>query len=237
MFSTKRFLTTAVLALFAVSAAMGQADDEMTVEEAFLQESIEMMIIRETSRSENLDQKMIALEFIGQAIARGNTGPEVRQTLEFLSLEGIVNRAVENGRLVNNFPTVRREAARYLGMIGTEEARAALIRMSLAETEPMVLQEAVRSLGIIGLNPNDETAGAIAWAVTRFDTFNPNNMLALSAIDAFQRIARSEGNIRDPNVIRLLMRISEGPYIRPVQARARNLLMELAGIQIQQQQE
>ena len=236
MFSTKRFLTAAALTLFAVSAVMGQAR-EMTVEEAFLQESIEMMIIRETSRSENLDQKMIALEFIGQAIARGNTGPEVRQTLEFLSLEGIVNRAVENGRLVNNFPAVRREAARYLGMIGTEEARTALIRMSLAETEPMVLQEAVRSLGIIGLNPNDETASAIAWAVTRFDTFNPDNMLALSAIDAFQRIARSgDGNIRDPNVIRLLMRISEGPYIRPVQARARSLLMELAGIQIQQEE-
>jgi len=231
MFRTKRFLTLATLAFFAAFFAIGQtAAREMTIEESYLQESIELMIIRETSRSNSMDQKMIALEFIREAIDRGNTSPHIVQALELLALEGIVNRVMEGGRLANDFPPVRREAARYLGLVGTEEARLALIRMSLAENDPMVVQEAIRSLGIIGSNPNDETVSTIAWVVRRFDIINPDNMIALSAIDAIQKLSRTGDMVRDPNVIHILMRIVDGPYIRPVQDRARGLLMEMAGM-------
>ena len=202
---------------------------ELTVEESYLQETIELMIIREQARTDSRDSKMVALEFIGDAIGRGNRSDEIRQTLEFLSLEGVVNMTRENGRVVNNFPDVRREAASYLGQLGTPEAQATLLRMVNVDNEPMVLTEAVRALGTIrGSNGNDEVTQAIAWTVNRYHFNNPDNFLALSALDAFERIAEANnGMLTDRSALEVIFRIAEGPYIRPVQDRARMLLNNL----------
>jgi hypothetical protein len=230
MTSVKRFSLFCAAALFTVSMAAGQSsysDDEMSVEESYLQESVELMVIRETSRADTRDQKLVALEYISDAINRGNTGEEVRAALEYLAMEGVMNKARENGRLVNNFPDVRRKAAEYLGDLGTVEAKNTLLKIVVADPEPMVLQEAVKSLAKIGLNENEETVNAIAWIVTRFDVLNPDNLLALSAVDAFEKIAEKNGGIKDPNAIRVLIRIAEGPYIRPVQDRAKQVIMDL----------
>jgi HEAT repeat protein len=209
----------------------------MSVEESYLQESVELMVIRETSRSDTRDQKLVALEYIGEAIDRGNNGEEIRAALEYLSMEGVMNKARENGRLVNNFPDVRRQSAKYLGDLGTPEAKNTLLRIVVADPEPMVLQEAVKSLAKIGLNDNDETVAAIAWIVTRFDVLNPDNLLALSAVDAFAAIAEKTGGIKDPNVVRTLIRISEGNYIKPVQEKARAVLMDLRKYNAQNQKQ
>jgi len=185
------------------------------------------MIIREQSRAESRDMKLVALEYIGDAINRGNKGEEIRAALEYLSLEGIVNKTRENGRLVNNYPDVRTKAATYLGQLGTPEAKDTLVKVVLADNEPMVITEAIKSLATIGLNDNDETAAAISWIVTRFDVLNPDNLLALSALDAFEKLANANGGIKDPNVIRTIIRIAEGNYIRSVQDRAKALLMDM----------
>jgi hypothetical protein len=239
--SLKRFSAFCAAALFAVSMVMGQnsnsgSDREMSVEESYLQESVELMVIRETSRADSRDQKLVALEYIGDAIGRGNTGEEVRTALEYLSMEGVMNKARENGRLVNNFPDVRRKSAEYLGELGTPEAKNTLLRIIVADPEPMVLQEAVKSLAKIGLNDNEETVGAIAWTFKRFDVLNPDNLLALSTVDAFDKIAAKNGGIRDPNAIQALIRIAEGPYIKPVQERAKQVLMDLRKYNAQSQQ-
>ncbi|MDR2258069.1 MAG: HEAT repeat domain-containing protein, partial [Treponema sp.] len=243
MITLKRFFVFGVAALFAVSMAAGQnsgansnTNREMSVEESYLQESVELMVIRETSRADSRDQKLVALEYIGDAINRGNTGEEVRSALEYLSMEGVMNKARENGRLVNNFPDVRRKAAEYLGDLGTPEAKNTLLKIVVADPEPMVLQEAVKSLAKIGLNDNEETVNAIAWIVTRFDVLNPDNLLALSAVDAFEKIAEKNGGIKDPNAIRVLIRIAEGPYIKPVQERAKQVIMDLRKYSAQSQQ-
>jgi HEAT repeat protein len=246
MMNLKRFSVLFIAALVTVSMAMGQtsnagnqnsssSNNERSVEESYLQESVELMVIKETSRADSRDQKLVALEYIGDAIERGNTSDDVRVALEYLSMEGVMNKARENGRLVNNFPDVRRQAAKYLGDLGTKEAKDTLIRICVADPEPMVLQEAVKSLGKIGLNDNEETVNAIAWIVTRFDVLNPDNLLALSAVDAFDKIAAANGGIKDPNAIRVLIRISEGPYIKPVQARAKQVLMDLRKYNAQNQ--
>ncbi len=197
---------------------------EMSVEESYLQQSIELMILREQSRAESRDMKLVALEYIGEAIGNGNTSDEIRQALEYLALEGSVNQTRENGRLVNNYPDVRTRAATYLGDLGTEEAKDSLMKILLADPEPMVLTEAIKSLGKIGLNEEEQTVEAIAWVVTRFDVLNPDNLLALSALDTFEKLAAANGGIKDPAAVRTIIRIAEGPYITPVRARARELL-------------
>jgi hypothetical protein len=230
MCSLKRSFILALLALVVVSMAMGQSSGrEMTIEESYLQESIELMIIRETSRGDSRDQKLIALEYIGEAINRGNTSKDITQALEYLSLEGVLNQSRENNRLINNYPDVRRQAARYLGQVGTEEAKNSLLKICQYDNEPMVLQEAVKSLGDIGINNNDEAVSRITWVVSRFDNLNPDNILAIATIDAFEKFAKNNNGVLHPEAIRLVMRISEGPYITPVKVRARQFLADLRG--------
>ena len=223
MFYFKRFLFLAVVLAALPIMLMGQSSD-MTVEESYLQESVELMIIREQSRAESRDMKMVALEYIGDAIGRGNKGDEVRAALEYLSLEGILNVTRENGRVMNNYPDVRVKAASYLGQLGTPEAKNTLIKIVAVDNEPMVLTEAIKSLATIGLNDNNDTINAIMWTFSRFDHLNPDNLLALSIIEAFEKLAANGEGSRDPAVIQTLARIAEGSYIRPVRDRARAAL-------------
>ena len=220
-------LVAVAAAAFAQTSGEGSGNQELSVEESYLQESVELMIIREQTRADSRDMKLVALEYIGDAISSGRAGPEVVSALEYLALEGVVNQARESGRLVNNYPDVRAKAAAHLGELGTEEAKDVLLKIVLADPEPMVLTEAIKSLGTIGLNENEETISAISWIVTRFDVLNPDNILALSALEAFEKIAEKNGGLKDPSAIRTIIRIAEGPYIRPVQNRARETLNNL----------
>jgi hypothetical protein len=235
MFLLKRLsvlMVMAVIAVVAVSAQTGtttttKSEKEMTVEQSYLQETVQLMIIRETARSETREQKMIALEYIKDAIDGGSTNDEIRQTLEFLSREGRMTVSRENGRVTNNFPDVRRQAAKYLGQMGTEEAQRSLMEITRFENEPMVLQEAIKSLGDIGINNNNETIAHIAWIARKFDNLYPDNLLAIATIDAFEKISKKSNGIDSPEAIQVLARISEGNYVTPVKERARQLLADL----------
>ena len=232
MASFKRILTLLIVALFAIAAVSGQSsnsnrDEERTIEESYLQEAIELMIIRETSQASSLDQKMLALQYIGDAIERGNTSEEICQTLEYLSMEGLMIQSRENGRLVNNFPEARREAAKQLGKLKTQEAQAALINICTVEKEPMVLQEAIKSLGDYPGEDNKKALEAIVWIVNRFNALNPDNLMALAAVDAIAKIAETNNGINSPGAAALLIRIAEGPYIRVVQDKAKYVLGDL----------
>ena len=229
MFSLKRFSVLVIAAIIAVPAVSAQTRTgrEMTVEESYLQESIELMIIRETARAESREQKMIALEYIKDALDRGNKNDEIRQTLETLSREGRRTVARENNRVTNNFPDVRRQAAKYLGQMGTSEAQQSLLDITRFENEPMVLQEAIKALGDIGTNNNNDTVNNIVWTVRRFDNLNPDNLMAIATIDAFEKIAKKNNGINSPEAIQLLIRISDGAYITPVKERAKQLLADL----------
>ena len=229
MLSIKRLSILVIIAVLISATVFAQSGSrrEMTVEESYLQESIEIMIIRETARGNSRESKMISLEYIAEALERGNNSDEIRQTLELLSTEGRRSVARENGRVMNNFPDVRRHAVRYLGQMGTEEARQSLIVVLQSENEPMVLQEAIKSLGDIGSNANNETAINIAWVMDKSTFLNPDNLMALATIDAFEKIAKANNGLTSPEAIQTLRRIAEGHYIRPVKERARQLLADL----------
>ena len=214
-------------AFFAVSAFAQSQNNEMSIEASYLQQTLENMIIRESARADTRDTKLIALEYIDKAIENGNTSTEVKQALEYLSMEGRRSVARENGRVVNNFPDVRRQAAKQLGKFGGEEAKDVLIQICQVENEPMVLQEAIKSLGDIGINNNNETIASICWVVRKFDNLNPDNLMAIATIDAFEKIAKANGGLNSPEAIQLLVRISEGYYVTPVRERARQLMAEL----------
>jgi HEAT repeat protein len=223
MFGVKRFSILIMVAIMTVSTVVAQ----LSVEESYIRESIELMVIRETARSDTREQKLIALQYISEAINRGTKNDEFRQTLDFLSREGTNSVARENGRVVNNFPDVRRLSAKYLGLVGTEEARKSLLDICQYENEPMVLQEAIKSLGDIGVNDNNDTIIIISWVFSRYDNLIPDNLMALATIDAFENIARKNNGINHPEAVRILTRIANGLYITLVKERALQLLADL----------
>ena len=229
---SKRIFTAAIMMVVMGSMVFAQSQTssrDMTVEESYLQESIEMMIIRETARANTREQKMIALEYIADSIDRGNTNPEIAQTLGYLSMEGRMIQSRENGRLVNNFPEVRRQAARQLGRLGTEEAVAALLDIVRYDNEPMVLQEAIKSLGDIGVNnENNDTVRFIAHTVRHNNNTNPDNLMALATIDAFEKLAKNNNGLNSPEAVQILVLIAENYRLQtPVRERARQALAEL----------
>jgi HEAT repeat protein len=217
------------MAVFAVSivAAQNNSKREMSVEESYLQESIEMMIIRETIRSNSRDSKIIGLGYISEAINRGSTNDEIRQILQELALEGTSSITRENGRVVNNYPDIRRQAVKYLGQLGTEEAKSSLLTICQVESEPMVLQEVIKSLGEIGTNENNETIELIVWIVKKFDNTKPDNLLAIATIEAIEKISKNNNVGFNSHAIQLLLRFTEGPYAKSVQERAKQSIAGL----------
>ena len=224
------FIATSVVVMAQTRPRPAAGGREMSVEQSYLQESVELMIIREQSRADSRDMKLVALEYINDAINRGNKGPEICSSLEYLAMEGVVNTTRENGRLVNNYPDIRTRAATYLGELGTPEAKDVLKKMVLADNEPMVITEAIKSLGKIGNNDNDEVTQAISWVVSRYNVLNPDNLLAISALDAYEQIAHTSGGITDPSVVRTIISIAEGTYAKPVQDKAKQVLSDMRKI-------
>ena len=194
----------------------------LSVEESYLQESVELMLIREQSRSDEREQKERALKNISAALERGTKGYELFASLEYLALEGTINRRI-NQRSVN-YPDIRSKAAFYLGVLGGVEAKNVLIRMAGVEKDVTILIEVFKSLKKIGINDNNETLNAITQVLNRFNIFNSDNLLALSGIEAYEFFAE-QNNWRLGTAEReMIFQISEGRYHSLIRQRAKNLL-------------
>lgn len=229
----KRFFASfAIFAIVAMVPAFAQAPatgGERTVEESYLQESLETMIIREQAYGEGKDSKLVALQYIRQAVEEGRTTPDIQAALDYLALESsyTIVRSGGYGKPTNNYPDVRREAALLLGQFKTPEAKDTLLKVALADDEPMVIAAAIRSMGQIGIVEGDDVTQAIAFIVSRYDILMPDNSLAFEALVALEMLADANKGISDPSAIRAIMRIADGNYIKPVKDKARQLLDKL----------
>jgi HEAT repeat protein len=202
---------------------------ERTVEEAYLQESLETMIIREQAYSDNAGMKRVALKYIKQAIENGRKNDEIRKSLEYLALEttNVVTRSAGLGKPTNNFPDIRTTACEYLGEFPSVESKNALIRVTLGDDEPMVLSAAIRSLGKIGMNEDEEVTQVISYIISRFDVLGPDDSLADDALDAIVAIAEKNNGLKDPTAIKAVMKIASGNYISRVRQKASDVLDKL----------
>ncbi|MBN2875608.1 MAG: HEAT repeat domain-containing protein [Spirochaetales bacterium] len=215
--------------MLAPAWSQAAAGTERTVEESYLQDSLENMIIREQAYAESRDMKMLAIQFAKNAVDEGRTGPELQKSLEYLALETTMTivRSGGVGRIINNFPDVRREACLLLGEFKTVEAKDALLKVALADNEPMVIAAAIRSIGKIGLMDGDDVTQTIASIVKRFDVLFPDNTLAYESLIAIEALADANKGIKDPAVIATINLIAEGNYVKPVKDMAKEVKLKL----------
>ena len=198
---------------------------ESSVEDEYLSE-IDGVVILSLAQSDEYDNKLVAMQFLEDAVDSGNINEDVMKALNKLAGEGISTQTRTNGRLMNNFPDIRRRACLALGKVKTEESKNYLLKVTLAENEPMVIAAAVSSLGKIGINGNDEVVDAIAFANRRNQVLNPTSSLAFEVIEAYQKLAENTNNKKI--VIDSLTKIAaDYHYASPVRTKAMKVLKSL----------
>ncbi|MBR0032524.1 MAG: HEAT repeat domain-containing protein [Treponema sp.] len=205
-------------------SAVAQSKDK-TVEESYLS-SVEDVVITELAKSDERDNKLVALQYLESAVNEGRVTPDMVSALDSLAGEGITSQSRENGRLMNNYPDIRAKACELLGKVATEEAKHSLVKIALNDNEPMVLSSAVRSLGDIGINEGDEVVNTIVWANKGNRILNPTSSLALEVIIALEKLSDSTEDKRE--LIQEVSKIAtDYHYVTPVRTRALELLKKL----------
>ena len=217
-----------LLAAAALLSLAAYADEEESTVEGEYMSSMEDVVVQELSNSDELENKLMALQFLEEAANNGKVSPDMMVSLDHLAGEGTVTQSRTKGRVSNNFPEVRREACRILGKVGTPEAAKGLNKIVKADNEPMVLSAAINSLGEIGFNDNDETTNTIAFYSDRFETLNPTSSLALEIVNAYEKLAPKTKD-RKP-ILSSLQRIAvDYRLAKPVRNRAKEVLNNLRG--------
>ena len=222
------FITTASLTFAQTQSVQKKNNNssETSVENEYLND-VDADIIMSLAESDELDNKLVALQYLQEAIDSGNQSEAIIQALDKLSGEGLTNQTREKGRLMNNFPEIRRQACLLMAKVPTEHSKNVLVSIAVADSEPMVIAAAVKSLGEIGINDNDEVVEAIAFANRRNQVLNPTSSLAMEVLDAFEILASKTDNKKV--MIDAVARIStDYHYVTPVRQRAYKLLKQLS---------
>ena len=224
-------VTFTVSALFAQESKVQRKDTEYTEQETSVESEylndVDGDIISTLADSDEYDNKLVALQYLQLAIEDGNTSEPVIKALDKLAGEGLTNQTRSNGRLVNNFPEIRRQACLLMAQVPTEHTKNTLVSIAVADNEPMVIAAAVKSLGEIGINENDEVVDAIAFANRRNQVLNPTSSLALEVLNAFENLSDKTENKK--TMIDTIARIStDYHYVTPVRTKAYRLLKTIS---------
>ena len=208
-----------------------QEQSEATIEELYLQSAIKTQIIRAEAASPDRDMKMVALTDIREMVAEGSArdNPEIMEVLGDLAGEGVTNIVREQGLVINDFPEVRREAAKILGEMGTPEAARELNPILLTDPEPMVMSEAILAISNISVDDTNARNRSMAAAIYRQTAVNKDNNFAYTYLQAVENVASREGGINDPMIFEEVAKIADARqgYNRVVRERAFRLLREL----------
>ena len=199
---------------------------ETSVEQEYLSD-VDGVVILSLAASDEYDKKLVAMQFLESAVENGNTSEDIMKALNQLAGEGISKQSRTNGRLMNNYPDIRRRACLALGKIKTEQSKEYLVQVTLAENEPMVIAAAVNSLGEIGFNNNDEVVDAISFANRRNQILNPTSSLAFEVLDAYEKLAPSTENKKI--IVDSVAKIAaDYHYVTPVRNKAVKLLKTIS---------
>ncbi len=211
-----------VIFLFAIALLPAQ-ETLRTLEDLYLSTDIEVQLILSQAVSADRYSKLTALDVIrdmqdgGRIPANENA---VMIILSSLSGEGITRIVHSDGRIVNNFPEVRRQAVYLLGEIGGERAMEILYTVFENDPEPMVLSEAILALTKTGISDPQKASKYIS-NILRSNTLheNPNNGLASACLTAIQDLS-----VVNSTILTEVIGVVSGFYINKVRQQAIDLI-------------
>lgn len=219
-----------LVALSGTVFAQQTVKSQKTVDEEYLS-NVEDVIITELATSPEYDNKIVALQYLEEAVKEGRTSPDIVAALQGLAGEGVTNQARTNRRVMNNFPDIRAKACDLLGEVPSEESKTTLMVIAQDDKEPMVVSAAVRSLGNIGLNADNEVINMIAFIQKKYAALNPTSSLALEILVAYEKLASTitEPSDRATMIESVTEIASNYHFVTPVRTKALDLLRSLQG--------
>ncbi len=229
----KKIAAAFLTALFFISSIAGQENSsEQTIEDVYLKSTVKAQIIRSKAESPDRDMKIRAIQDIQEMLENGEINEnsiEFIDILEDLSAEGINRKVIENGRVINNFSVVRKEAVRVLGVIGGPSSRESILGIFKNENETMVLSEGVLALAKTGLDEEGEVLDLISWTMHSQTAVNKDNTFADASLAALQKLAYDNNGLDDEKIFREIAAIADprNGYITVVRMKALQLLDEL----------
>ena len=209
-----------------VQKQSSSSNKETYVENEYL-DDIDTEIIIGMAEADDYESKFLALQYIQEAIEDGNTSAGVIEALDKLAGEGILSESRTNGRKINNFPDIRRDACILMAQVPSEHTKNQLIKIMVAENEPMVTAAAVQSLSKINPENADEAIEAICFVHKKNMYLNPTSSLAFEVIDAFERLAPNASNHKAMTSTLTLI-ASNYRYPTSIRNRAQRLLKKLS---------
>lgn len=210
-----------IAALIGPVTAQQQGQRELTIEELYLSQDLELQILRGQALSTDREMKQLALRDLRNMIQLGMSNEGVATVLEAMANEGVSRQTRVGNTVTNDFPDIRRQAVELLGQVGGARAHSALVRVLRDEREPMVLAEAAFALGTIGINPNNQTSDFLVSILQRENAAStPDNNLAFAIVLSLETLSKQNGGLAHPEVINVLLETASAPYIRTVRMRA-----------------
>jgi hypothetical protein len=149
--------------------------------------------------------------------------------LEHLAKEGVLEPEYRRGEIVNDYPEIRSEAVRLLGIYG-DVATVRLLRSVLAnEWDATVTLACVEAIGRLGGLADGSGLGLMRSMVAS-ESFNGNDpsVFASELLAAVERISVYRGRVSG-DVMEILRSIYLGPYPRSVRKEAISTLRGLKG--------
>jgi len=250
MSNIKRFISFTLIACFIASAAAAQdAGGGASGGGTQRQNRLDVNSIKDITGPDGQYKRTELLKDIREAIAGGDTSDEIYTALEYMSKEGMANRTNNQGNMINDYPTIRRDVAIELGKMGTAKATDILIMMCRNETVFDVQREAINALGNIGINDNGKTVDAIFTIplLRRYKGRSTTDIdferLVSSAIDAFEKIDKKNDGLgnKSKDVQEFLDDISKKHFPRrgnqvPIHDRAKKALEDMLRKETQRRQ-
>ena len=223
MKACKGILLCVIVFLLIGQGLIAQNEGSTTPEELYL--SVALQLIRSQAVSEYRSSKLEAIDAIKLRYDDGRfTADEeaLLRVLDSLAGEGVSNRVLAKGGVVNDFPEVRRRAVELLGLVGGSRAENIVFRVLNDEAEAMVLSEAVYALGIMQSN-NPNTASYIASVMSSNNArITPDNNLAYACMLTFEKLA-----IADATIFGEIFNVANGRYSSTVRNKAVELVRQL----------
>jgi len=243
---TSRAAAVVLLATVAVSFAAAQDNRPNrvpTIEELYLTNP-RAMSVKEQALSFDGDIKLQALgdieKWMGEGKLKGEDEASVQAILIGLAHEGTRYGVVEERRLVNYYPMVRRKAAELLGKLGSETGdqdirritKFSLVDILVFDVEVMVKAEAAYAIGVMGIGDEDDdrvVMEVMADSIRKQTTLAPDNNYAYAVALAIEKIADKNQGMRDFRAYTTLVTIMQGNYTRKVKEKAYEVLEKVRG--------
>ncbi len=188
-------------------------------------EGSELLALAELAAWPAEEARLRALRELARCFGGDRTGRLHVSVLERLAggllADGVTVRRREGGRLVNDFPAVRRQACRLLGEAGTVGAVELLAGALRDDPDLTVRAAAAQALGQIG---TDTPERLVPLLLSELETHPRESTYGLALLAALSGVLQGSPEALGPAGLRILMRLSQGGLPRELRRAAAGLL-------------